>query len=421
VTLTEGPEGRPATAPLVARTTRLDADPDLLAVAGPRGVLFDGPASGLAGRGEAMRLPLPTGPGRLERAAETIGAALAAIAVDDEVGAPGCGPVAFLAAPFADAAAGEAVVPSLVVGRAVDGTRFVTTVGPVGSARPVLEAQGEPDGPAPSSYSVRPRRPPEEWCEAVAAARDAVRAGHLDKVVLAREVVVEADAPLRPVDVLSRLRAAYPSSMRFAVDGFLGASPELLVARTGDVVRSHPMAGTAPRSADPSTDARLAAALLASVKDRQEHQVTIDTVLDSLLPFCSYVDAEAEPSVVAMANVAHLASQVEGRLSSPPASALTLAAALHPTPAVCGAPRAEALATIDALESLDRGRYAGPVGWVDGRGNGAFAVAIRCAELDGPRARLFAGNGIVGDSDPGAELAETRAKLQALLSAMIQP
>jgi isochorismate synthase len=221
--------------------------------------------------------------------------------------------------------------------------------------------------------------------------------------------------------VSAQLRAVYPSCMLFAVDGFVGASPELLVSRLGDVVRSHPMAGTAPRSSDPSTDARLAANLLASSKDRIEHRYTIDMVHDTLLPWCSFLDEEAEPSIVAMANVQHLATLVEGRLSSPPASVIELMRALHPTPAVNGTPRDVALALIATHEGVDRGRYAGPVGWVDADGNGEWAVGIRSAELDGTRARVFAGVGVVADSDPDAELAETRAKFQALLGAIIRP
>ena len=142
---------------------------------------------------------------------------------------------------------------------------------------------------------------------------------------------------------------------------------------------------------------------------------------DVLLPYCSYLDEEAEPSIVAVANVQHLATTVEGRLSSPPASALELASVLHPTPAVGGDPKDVALEVIRTLEQLDRGRYAGPVGWTDAEGNGRWAVGIRSAELDGTTARVFAGNGIVADSDPATELAETRAKLQALLGAILRP
>jgi menaquinone-specific isochorismate synthase len=181
------------------------------------------------------------------------------------------------------------------------------------------------------------------------------------------------------------------------------------------------MAGTAPRGGDPTTDQRLAASLLASTKDRAEHQITIDMVHDTLLPWCSYLDYEAEPSVVPVANLQHLATLVEGRLSHPTPSVLELVAALHPTPAVSGWPRDPAIDWIGAHEGFDRGLYAGTAGWTDGRGNGAWAVSLRMAELSGATARVIAGNGIVSDSDPLTELAETRVKLQALLGALVRP
>ncbi|MBP7631662.1 MAG: chorismate-binding protein, partial [Acidimicrobiales bacterium] len=171
----------------------------------------------------------------------------------------------------------------------------------------------------------------------------------------------------------------------------------------------------------PEADHRAAAALLASPGYRHEHQVTIDAVHDTLLRFSSYVDYEPEPSVVALANVVHLATSVEGRLSHPPASVLELVEALHPTPAVCGRPTDVALQVIDDLEGFDRGRYAGAVGWVDARGNGEFAVSIRGAAIDGVRAVVVGGNGIVADSDPATELVETRAKMQAMLSSIVRP
>ncbi len=409
---------------LVARTVRARHDIDLLAMSGADGVVFAQGGHGLAGRGEALRLDLPTRPGRVAQAAEGVAAALAAIECHDEVGGPGCGPVAFAALPFSDAAPASVVVPALVVGRADDGTRWLTTVAPAGAAplEPVPEPEALGEAPTPTSYVVNSTRTPSAWRQAVAEAVAELQAGSLAKVVLAREVVVEADAPLDAATILRRLAsAAPPSSMIYAVDGLLGASPELLVSRLGDIVRSHPMAGTTRRTGDPATDAHLAATLLASGKDRAEHQITIDMVLDTILPFCSYVDSEPEPSLVAAGNVQHLASLVEGRLSSPPASVLALVAALHPTPAVCGWPRHEARLLIERLERLDRGRYTGAVGWVDADGNGRFAVAIRGVELDGRRARVMAGTGIVADSDPAAELEETRAKLQAVLSAVVRP
>ena len=407
------------TTTLVARTRRLDRDVDPLVVAGGDGVLFSRNRIGFAGHGEALRV---------DRAA--IGDALAAIEVDDDVARPGTGPVGFVALPFLPGDPAEVVVPSLLVGRDADGTRWVTTVTARGDGPddPVAaldvhltDRLDRPAVPGPGSFSVEASRPPAAWTAAVADATARIRAGALDKVVLAREVVVTADAPIPVATVLLRLSQSYPDCFLYLVDGFAGASPELLVGRSGDVVRAQPMAGTAPRRGDPAADARLAAGLLASTTYRQEHQVTIDAVHDGLLAFASYVDYEPEPSVVALANVQHLATNVEGRLSHPAASILELVDALHPTPAVCGRPRDAALAVIAELEALDRGRYAGAVGWIDRAGNGQFAVSIRGASFDGPVARVVAGNGLVGDSDPPTELIETRAKLQAMLGAIVRP
>jgi len=404
---------------LVARTRRLDRDVDPLVVAGADGYLFSRNRVGFAGRGAAARAPRAEVP-----------ALLAAIEVAvDEVERPGSGPLAFGALPFLPDAPGELVVPELVVGRDADGTRWATTVVEAGSPEPdvdgLLDAlvtrAAAPRPPGPGSFSVRASRPPAAWTDAVTEATARIRAGRLDKVVLAREVVVEADVDL-PVDVvLTRLAQGYPDCFLYLVDGFCGATPELLVGRSGDVVRAQPMAGTAPRRGDPAADARLAANLLGSATYRHEHQVTIDAVHDGLLAFSSYVDYEPEPSVVALANVQHLATDVEGRLSHPPASILELVDALHPTPAVCGRPRDAALAVIAELEQLDRGPYAGAVGWVDAAGNGQFAVALRGAAIEGRTARVIAGNGLVGTSDPATELIETRAKLQAMLAALVRP
>jgi isochorismate synthase len=424
---------------LVARTRRLDADVDLLAFAGPDGLIFEKGRAGMAGRGCALAVPWPAGdPAGSARA---VAGALAAIEVDDRVGAPGTGAVAFGALPFLPGGTATFVLPQVAVGRSDDGTRWITVITdaeagadrPPGG-RPPGASLVDPDAPAagdlvaaaagspqPRRYAVATDRAPEAWCELVERATKAMAGGAFDKVVLARQVDVTADLPLDRLAVLQRLRAAYPGCHLVGIGGFVAASPELLVSVAGDVVRSHPMAGTAPRGGDPTTDQRLAASLLASTKDRQEHQLTIDMVHDTLLGWCSYVDYEAEPSVVAVANVQHLATLVEGRLSHPAPSVLELVAALHPTPAVAGWPREEAMRWIGENEGIDRGRYAGTAGWVDAAGNGAWAVSVRCAEIDGASARVWAGNGIVPDSDPHTELAETRAKLQAVLSAIVRP
>jgi len=256
------------------------------------------------------------------------------------------------------------------------------------------------------------------WCDAVERATKRITAGDLTKAVLARRLVAIADVEFDAVGIARRLATAHPQALRFCIDGFVGASPELLVSRFNDVVRAQPMAGTTPRTGDPTRDQRQAAELLASAKNRVEHQITIDFVVDSLLAFCSYLDSEPEPSVVAAGSVQHLATMVEGRLSHPAPSALDLVAALHPTPAVGGWPRAQALSLIAELEPTGRGRYAGPVGWVDCHGNGAWAVGIRSASIDRFTAEVWAGVGVVADSDPRSELEETRAKFAATLGSI---
>ncbi|MET0739847.1 MAG: isochorismate synthase [Acidimicrobiales bacterium] len=395
---------------LVARTRRLDHDVDLLTVAGTDGVLVARDGVGLAGRGTVLEIEVTD-----------VGAAqaeLAAITVDDEVGGPGTGPVAFGAWPFLPGTGRRLRVPEVIVGRDDRGSRWVTTVGDV-DPTPALRHE-EPAPVLPERVTVQATQAADDWCAAVVAGRDAVRAEELRKVVLARQLVVESDRPFDRRGVLRRLAAAFPGCVLAAVDGFVCASPETLVSRHDDVVRSHPLAGTAPRGGDPTADARLAAGLLASAKDRAEHQVTIDFVHQTLLPWCSFLDEEAEPSVVGVANVQHLGTMVEGQLSDPAPSVLEMVEALHPTPAVGGDPRDAAIALIARLETGDRGRYAGPVGWVDGAGNGSWAVGIRSAELTGTTATLWAGVGIVADSDPVAELEETRAKLQAMLGTLVR-
>ncbi|MDZ7677165.1 MAG: isochorismate synthase [Acidimicrobiales bacterium] len=404
-------------------TRRLDDDVDLLAFAGDHGLLVERDGVGLAGRGVAAELILEGSvPAEVATAFDH---ATTSFDVDDEVGLPGCGLVAFGALPFLPGRPRTLTVPEVLVGRGPDGTRWLTHVVANGDRpaavdlHPPTPTESELD---PGEIRIRSARDPRDWCAALAQGRDTLGgADGLRKFVLAREITVDTDRPLSRSAVLGRLRRAYPGCYLTSVGPMVGASPELLLSRSGDIVRSRPMAGTAPRSADPTADARLAASLLASSKDREEHQITIDMVRDTLLPWCSYLDAEPEPSIVAMANVQHLATYVEGRLSTPAASALELVTAVHPTPAVCGSPTAAALELIDRLEDLDRGAYAGPVGWVDHRGNGEWAVGIRSAELSGTRARVFAGVGVVADSDPDAELAETRAKLQAILSALLRP
>lgn len=381
---------------------------DLNDVAGSGGYLFVRDGVGIAGRGVAARVPLADVPG-----------VLAAIEHDDGVG--GVHPMALGCVPFVPGTPTSLVIPHVLVGKGPDGRRWITEIDghgelavPAAAVRPVPRAQ---------SFTVSPLTPIDRYLTAVAAARDAVRAGDLVKAVIAREVTVRSDQPIDVHAVLLRLKALFGSSYRYSVDGFIGASPELLVAVDGTDLRSHPVAGTAPRTGDPDTDARVAAALIASTKDQIEHRAVIDMIHDTLLPWCSFLDEEPEPSIVAVANVQHLGTAMAGKLSDPPPNVLELVTALSPTPALGGFPRDEALALIADVEGFDRGRYGGAVGWVDAAGNGTWAVAIRCAEFNDDRtsARLVAGGGIVAGSDPHLELAETQQKLQAMLSAIVRP
>lgn len=391
-----------------ATTRRYDSDIELEDVARSDGYLFVRNGVGIAGRGCALRLPASTALDRLRD-----------IEHDDE-SSGAAGPVALGALPFLPSDDAELIVPELLVRKDERGGTWITSIDgrSIEDLRPTLRPR-----PTAGRFSLSPRTPIEIHRQAVLTARDAVRRGDLVKAVIAREILVEADHDIDVHAVLLRLRASFGASHRYSVDGLIGASPELLVSVSGDVVRSHPLAGTTPRTGDPETDAELARALIASTKDQIEHRVVIDVVHDTLLPDCSYLDWEPEPSVIPVANVQHLGTLVEGRLSEPRPDSLTLARRLCPTPALGGHPRDEALRLITSVEGFTRGRYGGAIGWVDATGDGVWAVTIRCAEItaDRRRARLVAGGGIVADSDPDAELAETQAKFQAMLSAIVRP
>ena len=273
--------------------------------------------------------------------------------------------------------------------------------------------------PAPTgNYEVLSPMPPSHYEEAVARAVQRIGGGELEKIVLAREVEVHAPRPHDPAAVIRVLREAFGSCYVFAVGRgdatFLAASPELLCRREGQRASTVALAGSTRRSADPAVDDHLGEQLLQSVKDRAEHAVVVRRIAQTLRPHAVWVTCPPEPVVVQVANIQHLAAPIRAQLASP-LGAIELAGLLHPTPAVGAEPGAAAETLIPALEGLDRGWYAGPVGWTDATGDGEFCVALRCALLRGPVATCYAGCGIVADSDPAAELAETEIKLQALL------
>jgi len=308
--------------------------------------------------------------------------------------------------------------------------------------------------PAPSEFTLTPSMDHDAWEELVSGAVARIDDGTLGKVVLARRVDVIANRPFVTSDVLSRLLALYPTCMVFRIDGFLGASPELLIERCGRYVASQPLAGTVGRSGDLATDEALIAGLLASPKDRREHAYVIEDLRRTLSPVCESLEVPDKPTVLELRNVSHLATRMSGVLSAVPhpsaapgrkasdshqsrfgpahleyaahpgldvPSALELVARVHPTAAVGGTPTDAAIAYIDEVEGFDRGQYAGPVGWMDACGDGSWAIGLRAADVGGDHASLYAGVGLVAGSSPRAELEETQLKLQALLAALVRP
>lgn len=428
---------------LHARTLPLEYGPDALEFDGSPTVLFDRPGLTLVGWGTALLVP----------AAEAA-VALAAIPCDDTVGTLGSGPVALGALPFDDTFAGHLVVPRFTMGtsRDADGVtrRWATAVGPADVALPgtnelfdaVIWQYGATPEPEPEP---EPQPQPQESLDAggteltapmtaagyAAMVSDAVAVmaqpdATLRKVVLSRPVEVRLYGSLALSAVLRRLRVGEPNCTIFSMpvsDGsFFGASPELLVARHGARVSSHPLAGTVPRGETARADADAQRGLAGSAKNRAEHRYVVDDIAGALSPFCAELSVPPEPSVVAFRSVAHLGTRIEGQLAgSEPVGVLELLEHLHPTPAVGGTPRDEALAFIAAHEAGQRGHWAGPVGWVGADGDGEWMIGIRSAQLDadGATLTLRAGGGIVADSDPDAEAAEADVKLATVLDAVL--
>ncbi|MEU4209469.1 isochorismate synthase DhbC [Streptomyces sp. NPDC026206] len=277
--------------------------------------------------------------------------------------------------------------------------------------------------PAAADWDIRPVPGPAVYGSAVAEAVRRMKRGDLSKVVLARTLELRSSRDLDLPGLLQRLARRDPAGYTFALPSgpgrtLLGASPELLLSRRGARLVANPLAGSTPRSADLAEDVRRAAALLESEKDLHEHAVVVDAVREALAPYCRTLDVPARPTLVRTAAMWHLSTTVTGEPADPGVSALELALALHPTPAVCGTPTATARRVIDQLEPFDRGAYTGMVGWGDASGDGEWVVTIRCAEAEERTLRLFAGAGVVDRSSPEAETAETGAKFQTFLQAV---
>ena len=415
---------------LSARTVAVPDPGDLLErLPQPDVVAWVHQGAGLAGWGEAVRVTLPAGDDRFTAGEKWLRSVFDAADVDDRVRVRGSGPVAFGTFTFDASSDGSVlIVPRVVLGRDGRGQAWLTVLTPGG--RP---PQPPPDWGDAAGWGAEPPRPPlgplrwhegslpgPRWEQAVAEAVAAIKAGGLHKVVLARDVFATAAAPIDARILLQRLAGRYPDCYTFACDGMMGATPELLVSRAGREVSALVLGGTLPRGADPAADLALGEELLASAKNHEEHLYAVESIREALEPLCEALDVQARPALLKFPNLQHLGTRVRGTLAGggTPKSALALAAAVHPPAAVCGTPAGAALDLIRELEHMDRERYAGPVGWVDAEGNGEWGIAIRCAQLSGRTARLFAGCGIVAGSDPAAELAETLVKLQPMRGAL---
>jgi len=329
--------------------------------------------------------------------------------VRDEVHRPGTGLVCFGSFAFADDSGDSVlVVPEFVVGRRGDVTWVTMASRAAITTPPDLYPTDPPASPGGVTF-VDGALSGTEWERVVAEAVDRINAGAMEKVVLARDLIAEAESDIDVRWPLQRLAESYPMCWTFHVDGLFGATPEMLVRRERGLVTSRVLAGTIRRTGDDARDLTLAATLARSSKDLEEHEYAVRSVADALSPHCTSMNVPESPFVLHLPNVMHLATDVAGVIDDD-TTCLALAEALHPSAAVGGTPTEVATKVIAEIEGMDRGRYAGPVGWMDSSGDGEWGIALRSAELKGRTVRLFAGCGVVADSDPESELAEAQAK-----------
>jgi menaquinone-specific isochorismate synthase len=419
-------------APLVVRTVELELPAeasliDMLPEDHPVTWLRRG--DGLVGCGVAAEIRT-SGAGRFAEANAWWRDLTARAIVRSDVGEPGSGLVAFGTFAFSDHAGVDAggedphqstlVVPQVILGRRGD-VAWLTTVSSVGGLDQLdrrLELATTPPAPVDVSFTDGALNG-EQWMGVVAEAVRRINAGDLEKVVLARDLVATAAEPIDVRWPLRRLAEQYPTCWTFHVDGIFGATPELYVRRELGLVTSRVLAGTIRRTGDDASDLTLAARLARSSKDLEEHEYAVRSVAESLAPHCSSMNVPEAPFVLHLPNVMHLATDVTGVVhDSATVTSLELAAALHPSAAVGGTPTSVATELIAELEGMERGRYAGPVGWMDANGDGEWGIALRSATIEGNTVRLYAGCGIVADSDPEAELAETQGKFVPVRDAL---
>lgn len=407
---------------LTVSTVAIDDVESILELLPPRRqLLWLRRGDGMVGFGAAARLEF-SGPSRMADAAAAWRSVASAATVDDRVELPGSGLIAFGTFAFSDHSAMTSVlvVPSVVLGRR-NGSAWMTRI----------RVGDEPDAPAPAAPvpAARAIRPsdamtfapgalgPDAFLAAVDTAIARIDGGRLSKVVLARDLVGRLTEPADTASALTALAIGYPDCWTFAVDDFLGSSPETLVAVTKGTVTARVLAGSAARGTDVATDQQASLALATSAKDQDEHQYAVQSVLAALRPHSPGVSSSELPFTLRLPNLWHLASDVEGTIADG-SSSLDLIDALHPTAAVAGTPTPAAVALIDELEPFDRGRYAGPVGWVGGDGDGEWAIALRCCQIEPDGVvRAYAGAGIVAESVAEHELAETSLKFRPIVEA----
>lgn len=370
---------------------------------------------GLVGWGEYASIKV-NGKNRFNEVREWWHQQLNTFSVNNNVHGSGTGPVLFTSFSFDRNGESVAMIPRVIVGKK-GSTSWITWIGDepqpsLNESTEIFEKQ---------NFSWHPGTLSEDdWKIRVAQAIARIDKKSLDKVVLARDLIATTETSIDARPILNSLAEKYPSTWVFAVDGLVGATPELLIRLSRGMVTSRVLAGTIPRSGDDARDLVLAGSLARSSKDLEEHEYAVRSVAEALEPFCSSTNVPESPFVLHLANVMHLATDVTGALleSSQHVDAFGLLSSLHPSAAVCGTPRNVAFDVIDQIEGMDRGRYAGPVGWIDARGDGELGIALRSGEINGNSIRIFAGCGIVAGSDPEVELDESAAKFAAMRSAL---
>lgn len=387
----------------------LDLLPDSNPLAWVRG------GAGLVGWGVHATTTV-TGPHRFTDARNWWQKQLEGFAVTNSVHGNGTGPLLFTSFSFSPDDISVLVIPQVIIG--MKGRKsWITWIG--STPQPVLNSL--PINIAHNSIIWNDTEDADsKWKRQVTAAINRIHTGALDKVVLARDFTGTSQTSIDPRAILKKLAVEYPSTWNFAVSGLVGATPELLLRLTRGMVTSRVLAGTISKTGDDERDLALAASLARSSKDLEEHEYAVRSVADALEPFCTSTNVPESPFVLHLANVMHLATDVTGALAEKMThvDAFTILEQLHPSAAVCGTPRTQASELITEIEEMSRGRYAGPVGWIDAAGDGELGIALRCGQINGNSIRIFAGCGIVTGSDPEKELAESAAKLAPMRSAL---